>query len=234
MIDFKTCYLEMNMVEILLCRATPYGDIDIVNNYTKFIACDQYHVRYQKEYPAYIKMREFFLEHTEYDYMVLASDDILVTPEHIEILKKTLNKKKYKIVSGLMNVDSPEWNKPNGRINITLDLPKKNMSERSWNFILRKEIPSSRYFKCGYSGFPLMAIHRDVVEKFVFDTTGVWDSRGVAGGYNIDLVFCWRCHEAGIPIWVDSKIDMFHLRGMGNKNIGIKPSNEEFIPYQNN
>ena len=222
------------MANILLCRATPYGDIAVVNHYTKFIMCDQYHVRYRREYPAYKIMREFFLEHTKYDYMVLASDDILVTPEHIETLKKTLDKKNYKIVSGLMNVDGDEWNKPDGRLNITLNLPKKNVAERTWDFLIRNHIPSSRYFKCAYSGFPLMAIHRDVVEKFVFDTTGIWDIRGPAGGFSIDLVFSWRCYEANIPVWVDSKIDLLHLRRSGTYNVGIKPPSEEFIPYQNN
>lgn len=225
-------------MKLLLCFPTPRGDIQIANNYHQFYPHDRLYAKYMKEFKAYNKMREYFLEHTEYDYMVIIGDDILVPPEYIEKLVKGLEKHHFKILSGFMNVDQHEYNQPHGRINATLQMPEKNMYERNWNFLTRQDLFSlkkKRYFKTQFMGFNLMAIHREVIEKHgEFVTTGIWDERGKEGGFNIDLTFCVKTQELGYDRMVDTHIDMCHLRSSGTINVGKKAEEFVFIPYTKN
>lgn len=177
-------------------------------------------VRYMQEIPAYHEARRFFLAHPEYDYFVIATDDIVVKPEDVERLDYSLTVSGVPVLSGWMNVDQHEYNQPDGNINICYELAIKDKKLRHYNWIKRGELPDKEYFQVKFAGFGLTAIRRDVIEKIEFAGDGIFKGHGMSFGASLDFVFCWNCHELGIPVWVDRKIDLQHLRTSGEHQVG--------------
>lgn len=208
------------MVKLLLGRASPRCNIDDVENENLKLPCDILQLRFYGEYEAYRLMRNYFLEHPDYTHLVLATDDVLVRKEHIEILQNDLESKDYPVLCGMMNVEQDEFMKYEGNLNISFELALKDRQLRHYNWIRRNELPNRDMFQVKFNGFALMAIRRDIIEKNEFACDGVFRLRGVISGASVDLVFCWYCHENSIPIFVDKRIDMKHLRTSGKMRVG--------------
>jgi len=215
----------MNLVKPLLCRGSPRSNIENVEMWNDKLPCDNYVVRYLPEYRAYKEMRRYFLEHTEYTHMILATDDIVVRPEHLKKLIKDLEKYDFPVLSGMMNVDQNDTK----TVNLSYRIATKARSFRTYYWIHRKDLPDG-IFQVEFSGFPLMAIKREIVERFPFDADRIFEGKAAEMGASLDLVFCWKCKEANIPIYADTRIDMKHLRASGRMRIHAKPPTMNFIP----
>ena len=219
-------------MKLLLFRATPRDNIPdvMVENEKLLKYCDLLEVKFAFEFDAYKYARDYFLEHTEYDYLVLATDDIIVKPEHIKGIKDNVTGRFNKddtpyffpVISGMMNVDQQEYNDQWGNLNICYELGLKDRKLRSYNWIKRNGLPKEDIFQVKFAGFGLTAIRRDIVEMFPFNSDGVFRGTGVEFGASLDFVFCWYCHEAGVPIYVDQRIDMQHLRISGEIQSGTR------------
>ncbi|UVF62440.1 glycosyltransferase [Nitrososphaeria virus YSH_922147] len=210
------------MVNPLFFRASPRGNIEEVerHNSENEKICDVLYVRYAFEFDAYKFARDYFLEHEEYDYFIIATDDIVVKPEHLIQLLKDLDDDEKPVLSGMMNVDQHEYNLENGNLNICQCLALKDRKLRQYDWMKRRDLPSDNIFQMKFSGFPLMAIRRDVVSLTPFAADGVFKGKDMKFGASLDFVFCWFCHEMGIPIFVDKRIDMQHLRTSGIHQAG--------------
>ena len=208
------------MPKLLLFRGSPRSDIQPVEEQNPLLPCDKLIVRYAHEFHAYEKARNFFLKNTEYDYLVLATDDIVVKPEHIVQLATDLTLNNYQVLAGIMNVDQHEYMRPEGKLNITYSLALKDKKLRSYEWIYRKDLPETNIFQVKFNGFALMAIRRDVVEMTPFATDSIFKGNPMHLGASLDFVFCWFCHENNIPIFVDKRIDMQHLRAEGRLKHG--------------
>lgn len=220
-------------VNILLARASPRNNIPEVDNCNPDLPCDVLLVKYYFEYPAYKVLRDFFLEHKEYTHLVLATDDIIVRPDHVIQLINDLLEKDYPILCGMMNVDQYEYQLPEGNLNISFEIALKEKKLRHYNWIRRFEIPTDDIFQVKFNGFALMAIKREIIEKYVFACDGVFKPDGkTESGASVDLVFCWYCHENNIPIFVDKRIDMKHLRTEGKIRCGEMKKAVEWTQYQ--
>lgn len=218
----------MNKVNLLLFRGSPRSNIENVEMWNEKLPCDKLIVRYTLEHPAYKIARDFFMAHGEYTHLVIATDDIVVKPKHVEQLIKDLQEKDYPVLSGMMNVDQADVN----TVNLTRTLPTKERRGRHYKHITRKELEGSEdFFQVAFSGFPLMAIRRDIVEKFPFDADRIYQGLDGSRGASLDLVFCWNCQENAIPVWVDKRIDMKHLRSSGKNLVGKKEKVTEFMKY---
>lgn len=216
----------MNKVNLLLGRGSPRNYIPAVEENNPLLPCDRLIVKYYLEYPAYKIMRDYFLDHKEYTHLVLATDDIVVLPEHIEQLQKDLKKEDYPILSGIINVDLDDEK----YINVCLDMPSKQRSGRKYKWMTRNILPEWDIFQVDFSGFPLMAIRRDVVEQTEFKCDRIYQGLPANRGASVDLVFCWECKENRIPIHVDQMIDMVHLRTKGGIMLGDKTKEVLFWP----
>lgn len=208
-------------MKILLGRASPRANIPEVEDENSKINCDKLLVQYYSEIPAYKIMRDFFLKN-DYDYLVLATDDIVVKPEHIERLKQSLETSGLPVLSGMMNVDQHEYLKEDGNLNICYELALKDKKLRYYNWIKRNELPDKEFFQVKFAGFGLTAIRRDIIERYEFAGDGIFKGKGMSFGASLDFVFCWWCHENQVPVWVDSKIDMQHLRTSGTHQVGTR------------
>lgn len=212
------------MVKILLARGCPRGDIEFVEIENPKLPCDKLLVMYTNEYKAYAFMRNYFLEHS-YDYLVLATDDIVVLPEHIIQLKKDLEESHYKILGGMMNVDQHEWRTSDGNLNICYQLGVTDRVSRFYDWIKRDALPKEDIFRVAFNGFGLLAIKRSIIEGYEFATDGIWrgPNPGPEKGASVDYVFCRHMADKGIPIFVDKRIDMRHYRLLGRNKVGLKP-----------
>lgn len=216
----------MDSVEFLLCRGTPRGNIPNVEKWNELLPCDKYHVKYMNEYKAYKEMRHFFLKH-DYDYMVLATDDIEVRPEHIKQLQADLDCIRYPVLGGMMNVDQDDID----RFNICFDIGMVDRKLREYHWLRKDQMPKDPLFPVVFNGFSLMAIRRDIIEDYVFATDGIFRGTGVQFGASLDFVFCHYCKENKIPIMTDQRINMKHWRSSGEMMVGKKQEVLLFQPY---
>ncbi len=213
--------------KFLLFRGSPRANIPDVEKWNRENEkeCDVLYVRYAFEFDAYKYARDYFLDHKEYDYLLLATDDIVVKPEHIRQLKKDIEDFTFPVIGGMMNVDEEEYMDQWGNLNICYELALKDRRLRHYINIKRNELPKEDIFQVKFNGFALLAIRRDIVELFPFHSDGIFRGTGVSFGASLDFVFCWYCHEhrwtekgvekMSIPIYVDQRIDMQHLRKSG-------------------
>lgn len=218
-------------MKLLLFRGSPRSNIPEVEiwNRENENECDVLYVRYAFEFNAYKFARDYFLDHKEYDYLLIATDDIIVKPEHIrqiiEDLKIRLSPeneefRSFAVISGMMNVDQQEYDDQWGNLNVCYEIAMKDRKSRYYSWIKRNELPNDDIFAVKFAGFGLTAVRRDIIEKIPFHTDSVFKATGVESGASLDLVFCWYCHEYGIPIVVDQRIDMQHLRISGTHQAG--------------
>lgn len=217
-------------MKLLLARASPRANIPEVEDYNSSLPCDKLLVQFYSEIPAYKIIRDFFLS-KDYDYLVLATDDIIVKPEHIERLKHSLEVSGLPILSGYMNVDQHEWQQKEGNVNICYELALKDKKLRYYNWIKLQDMPDKEYFQVKFAGFGLTAIRRDIIERYEFAGDAIFKGKGMQFGASLDFVFCWWCHENNVPIWIDSKIHMQHLRTSGKHQVGERKPRTYFWKY---
>lgn len=207
--------------KILLFRGSPRSNIEEVENYNIKLekVCDVLNIRYMQEIPAYANARRIFLQ-GKWDYFVIATDDIVVTPEHVEQLKEDLTD--HDVIGGMMNVDQTEYMKEDGNLNICYELALKDRKLRFYNWIKRNGLPEDDIFKVKFNGFALLGIKRDIIKDIEFAGDGIFRGKNMKFGASLDFVFCWDCHIRNIPVFVDKRIDMKHLRTSGTHQVGLR------------
>lgn len=214
----------MNNVNLLLFRGSPRSNIENVEIWNAKLPCDKLIIRFVSEYKAYKKAREFFMEHEEYTHLVIATDDIVVLPKHIELLQMKLENRDYPVYSGMMNVNQNDVEDRN----ICYKIGMKDRALRKYEWIKKSDI-NQRYLDVEFAGFGLTAIRRDIVTGYpVFAADKVFQGFPPHRGASLDFVFCWYCKENGIPVIVDTKIDMKHLRKSGTHRVGKKGPKAEW------
>lgn len=235
------------MTKLLFFRASPRANIKDVEiwNHKNEKECDTLYVRYAFEHDAYKFARDYFLNHKEYDYLVLATDDIIVKPEHIRQIKEDLKLHPFPVIGGMMNVDQQEYNDQWGNLNICQALGLKDRRLRQYDWYKRNTLPKEDIFNVKFNGFALLAIRRDIVELFPFHSDGIFRGTGIEFGASLDFVFCYYCHDhewvdkgeskKSIPIYVDQRIDMQHLRISGQSQAGERQKeiwlNDKMLQY---
>jgi len=213
-------------VNLLLGRGSPRCYIPAVEENNPKL-CDKIIPRYYPEWHAYNLMRNYFLRHEEYTHFVLATDDIVVKPSHISRLEKDLSRNNYPVLSGLMNVDLDDQ----VFVNLSMSLPMKNRKLRKYSWMTREDVfVEEDLFQVAFSGFPLMAIRRDIVKSTSFDADKVFDGLPPYRGASLDFVFCWYCQMKDIPVMVDKRINLLHLRTAGGLEVNKKQKKLVFWP----
>lgn len=188
-------------------------NIDVVTEGHESIR-DKYHIpflyaKYWKEIQAYMIIQDFFLNHSNADYLILSPDDLVVNAEHFEQLVETVEKENYPVFSGMCNLDCIHPT----LMNICIDIaPNVFRKLRRYYWVHSTEIPQG-ILKVKFSGFPFMFIHRSVVERIPLtgDSPHDVNRRGIEPT-SFDTAFCWECDQKGIPIYVDTRVNMLHLR----------------------
>lgn len=178
-------------------------DIKTFKEHIQRLPADKLWLKYYKQLEAYERMRKYFLNH-HYSHLIICPDDLIVQPYDLTRLIHGLIRHDYPVLSGMCNVDDAS----NTEVNITplKHIPKEDIVFRQyvWMSAKSKRLRKGEIFQVGFAGFGFFAIRRDIVEQIPFRT----DETGCC----IDTFFCWDCHKAKIPIYVDPKINMLHLK----------------------
>lgn len=203
-------------MRLLLAMPSP-RDIDDVIRAWENLPDDQLHVKYFKEWSAYQQIRNFFLDHIEYTHLAICPDDLVITPKDLDYLKDDIEKFDFPVVSGMSNVNMDKPDLMNVMIGSIPAKMAQNRTPFAWNKFrdFKQDLT-----KVLFSGFPLMIIRRDIVEKIDFDSESKLDGFDPDQVGNLDIHFCWRCYENNIPIWVDRRARMIHLRNLTDLKVG--------------
>lgn len=207
-------------VNILHCIPSPRANIRQVQQYQGRLPYDRFIPYFMKEFDAYYCCRQFFLEHKEYTHLAIGTDDIIVKPEDMIQLGKDLEEKDYPILTGTMNVYQEDFQ----YLNITKNVVSPRWHDRFYEWIPAKDV--GKHTKNGpiilvaFSGFPVMIIRRDVVEKIPFYTDSMFNEITQKDGGSLDVQYCWNAHKLGIGIYADTRVFMVHLRMEGKIRVG--------------
>jgi hypothetical protein len=168
---------------------------------------DKYWVKYHEQTEAYKIARYFFLAH-DYTHLCILPDDLIVSVEGYNTLIRDIMDNDFQVISGACNVDNGHYKNclnvtPTYLINPTS--PPEGHYKKWLKIQEAEEIVSQGYslYEVKFSGFPLMFIRRDVVEILPFR-----DYNGCC----IDSTFCSDCVMLEIPIYVDLRVIMKHLK----------------------
>ena len=96
-------------MKLLLFRATPRDNIPDVMAENKSLLqyCDMLEVKFAFEFDAYKYARDYFLNH-DYDYLVLATDDIIVKKEHIKAIRDNVTHRLNRDGTSYFSLDGSE------------------------------------------------------------------------------------------------------------------------------
>lgn len=207
-------------VKILIASPSP-RDIAEVLEHRALLPYDQLFAKYMTMDDAYCRLQSWFLDHREYSHFVFAPDDLVVKPANVERLVSKIRELDPPVISGVCNVDMDgkahllaiAHNLPNVR---HVDGSRKYEFYRVDEYDAKQEI-----VEVPWSGFPLMAIRRDVMERIKFEGDAKFNGHAVTNT-SWDVIFCWNCAIERIPVLADMGNQMVHLRYGGKIKVGLK------------
>lgn len=184
---------------------------------------DKLWVKYHyPEMVAYQKIRYEFLSRTEYTHMIIIPDDLIVTPEKLEILIEDYNHirdAEDTVISGYCNVDTTRFK---DCANVTISRVNNNRSARIYSWITLEDmkefndnvedpnIQESYLMHVGFVGFACMIIPRKIIQHRHFRN----DSRSGndAEGCCVDIMFCNDVLDENYRILCDIRCRFNHLK----------------------
>lgn len=159
----------------------------------------------------------------DYDYLIMTSTDLVVTPENLRLMLNDIERLNPPVIAGSCNVD---LNQNKNNLASCWERVSTNKLDYKW---IRKDSINGIH-EVGFNGQSLMAIRKDVFKAYNF-----YDSAKVST--SADLRFCDWCHENDIPILVNFDNFMLHLRYTGQLLCGVKSPEIWFcgkmVVYQN-
>jgi len=162
------------------------------------------------EYPHPHRLLQQFIDGChDYDWIIGVRNDVVVKQENIDMLLDDIKTKKYKVISGVMNVDTglekDFWN-------ICLETPyvyRPGVEKPRPIHIWVKRNSLKGIVETKFNGFALTAVHRSVYSKFPWY---------LENGKNVatDRRFCAWCEENEIKMFTNTNNRMKHLRYFGD------------------
>ena len=215
------------MTNILLGIPSPF-DFVLPTKYRSLLPCDKIIPKYYREDRAYKIIRDYFLEHIEYTYLAVACSDIWITPKDIQYLYEDA-KHGYPVFGGIMNISLEQIDVYNVTVNY--------VDERHPKFIwyTKQTLPKKDVFPVGFSGFPLLCLAREIVNKFDFEPMSLYSNKPDLYPGSLDRVLCYKLNKARITILADKRINLLHLKEIHTQSqevlVGIEKSMTEFWKY---
>ena len=186
-------------------------DIPQVKEQWHHLPYDKLIVKYMDERSAYETGKSYFLEHDEYSHFVICPDDLVVTSEGLLTLLASVTRIKCETLSGVCNIDEEQPDtyalQPLG----TCDYAREKPDNTFGRFYMGKSdprLPKDRILQVGHSGFACQIISRRLMEQFEFTADG-W----------FDWQFSKICHKLDIPLFADTSVHFYHMRGHSKPQI---------------
>lgn len=186
----------------LLAILNPRNIPEVIHLIRKIRGYDKLWVKGMTQVDAYDVLRKWFIKHTEYTHLIILIDDVIITQNEFDILRADLEQiKNYPVLAGVGNVDYQQLDKYSPVMNT---LPTMEASTYKWvtQTELDQFLQRGEYIReVKFEGFSLPWIRRDIVEQIEF-----------RGPDSLDTHFAEDCAAKGIPIHVDFRAKMFHLK----------------------
>ena len=223
----------MGKIKPLICFANAYDCIESIEA-LKTIPCDQLHVEYFPYPQNYIEIEKWLESHKEYTHILYIAPDIVLTKSAYLIMIDYIKQHDPPVYGPSCNVDQN-----NDALACCLKLPEifywnrryRWVKEHHRQYFLEHDMPLIQVkFNAN-----LAFVRRDIFDKIPYmalpyDT----DERPIhesAGGYACDLAFCHYCNHLDIPILVDMRVKLKHLRYAGPLQVGKKEPKITFYNY---
>lgn len=229
------------MYNILLASPSPRDLPEFLECIEKVDYIDKLFIKYTApEVETYKQIRNYFLEHTEYDYLTIVPDDTTFDPNIFKILIDDINRYKFDVITGYSNISLNNMN----TYTLSID-PVSQYRDRTYNLLTKSTLfdkngksKFGRYFKVKWLGFSLTTIKRKVIEKIEFEDDARYNNHPYGTGCCVDTIFSFQCNRLGINMWADINVNITHLRvGDGslltNFYVGKKPPKTLFVKKQN-
>lgn len=215
----------------LLAILNPRTIPEVLHLIEKIRGYDKLWIKNFPQVEAYTKLRNWFLEHTEYSHLVLLIDDVLITQNEFDILREDLHTNDYQILAGIGNVSYLRLEEYSPVMDT---LP--TMEADTYHFLTKAQLDDflakGEYIKqVMFEGFSLPFIRRDVVEMIPF-----------RGPDSVDTHFATDCAAKGVATYVDLRAKMFHLKwrlGLNkyenmnvDVNVELRPQPKQHIVFE--
>jgi hypothetical protein len=178
---------------------------------------DVLHIEYFPHDVAHLKAREYFLSHGEYTHMLILPDDVIITPNHVELLMQdALQLGHDKVVCGYCNVDFSNDEVAISKVRMNrIPIPGRT----DYRFIRLTDILAGKYeypfAKVFFQGNALTLIPRSVVEKLSFK--GYREKIDTLFGKTMkrkvmhDLQMAFELDQLGIDVVCDLRVLIMHF-----------------------
>jgi hypothetical protein len=226
----------------LLASPSPRNIPDVLTAFNVCNYYDHYYVKHQEpEASAYKKIRNFFLEHTEYTHLILWSDDLVAWPDDIFRIVNRAEEFNFDVIAGLCNVDRTDYYhyfacsfKPHHINRDKRDLSfihksqiydiKPGATHAFDEWLLLPQYQKDPFVRVNWLGFSMPCIKRQIIEAIEFHDDGYYmineitkQAAKVDGlGCCMDTAFSWECIQNEIPLMIDVRIVMDHLKNRDN------------------
>jgi len=223
----------------LVCFGNAY-DCKEANESFDNLPCDKLRLDYIKYPNNFLEAQKFFLENKEYTHFVYLSPDLVISKSQFNELKKEVENWDYEVYGPVCNVDQGKYK---DKLACCNKLPSIKYEFRNYRWVQEE---ARQYFlthgikhhTVKFNGLVFCFIKREILEKYTFSTLPfetdekpIWEKRG---GYACDLAFCHYCDKEHIPLMVDLRMKLTHLRYPGILQVGKKPPKIIFNRYQPN
>ena len=198
-------------------------DIPEVLNELQYIPCDKLYVKYYAYPNPHRIIREYFLSHPEYTHLCIVPPDLIVTEKNYwDMYQNVVDYPFISVISGVCNVDLMDekdyWA-------CTKVLPGLQ-EPRVYDWYHKDCGLKGHIFTVPHSGFVFPWISRHVIERLTlngerpgYDGTFLDGSKD---GFASDLLFSHSLWNNHVPQYVDSNVEMKHLRYEGEMMVGVK------------
>jgi hypothetical protein len=189
----------------LVCSPSP-RDIPDVKKAWNTLPYDKLFAKYYLEQDAYRLLQEYFMDHEQYNYMVIAPDDLVLNRDGFDRLVWDLEQYRYPALAGVCNFSYHD------RTRYTCG-PSINGGPQTHTLeSLQKEIEkqNSDIITVGMEGFSCLFIHREVFENNPKAIKGMPFS-------SMDWGFAHSCYWDKVTIRVDTQVQFEHLANRANQ-----------------
>lgn len=209
------------MIKPLIVFCNVY-DCEPVIEKLKDVPCDQLHINHFP-YPENFKIiTEFFNSHKDYTHLFYLDTDLILTKDIFLEMIEYVSKKNPPVYGVCFNVDE-EVDKD--KLACCLNMPSLEISKRIYKWVTEEDRQSFlnqgiNILKVKFSG-GLHFVRRDIFKRIPYSKVPSIDLRQKGEkelGYGTDLAFAHYCDFLDIPIIVDLRYKLKHLRYYSNPN----------------
>ena len=184
---------------------------------------DKLEVNYHMHHEALEIIKKYFLEHKQYNNLIISTDDTLGTACDVKQIIKDEKQHGFPVISGWTNV---KLNRSWAAVSLIPHdgIETKISKYESYHFVDMAAILTGRlgypFFKAWFVGLPLTLMTREVVEKVSFTKGFVNqkdklcltpETKECGRPVMFDLQFAIECSKLGIPIVIDTRVFLLHF-----------------------